>query len=139
MPTNADVLWGLQLAVHARLSGDATLRGKVSGVYDDVAEKSAFPYVVVGEATSSPRGAHDRFGARSTVTLHVWSTYRGFKEALGVVDELIRLLDHQPLTIQDHHTVAVRLQQTVTMRDPDADVRHAVVRFAVETEHVNAA
>jgi hypothetical protein len=136
---NADVLWPAQVSIYTKLTGDATLAGKVSGVFDHVPESQAFPYVVVGEATSTPQGAHDRFGARTTVTLHVWSAYHGFSEALAVVDDLMRLLDHQTLAIGGHHTVAVRHQQTVTMRDPDADLRHVAVRFAIETEHTDAA
>lgn len=133
--TNADALWPIQVAVYDRLTGDVTLAGKVSGVYDHVTEGAGWPYVVIGEATSTARGAHDRFGARSTLTLHIWSTYHGFAEALDIADDLLRLLDHQPLTVAGHDTVYVHHDQTVTLRDPDADLRHVVVRLATETEH----
>lgn len=133
---NTDVLAPLQQALYTRLTGDAALMADVAGVHDQVPEQAAYPYIVIGEATATPQGAHDRYGRRSTVTLHIWSTYHGFSEALGVLDHLVRLLDHQALPIAGHHTVAVRHAQTVTMRDPDADLRHVAVRFAVETEHV---
>ncbi len=126
--SNADVLAPIQVAILDRLSPTLT-------ALDEVPKKTAYPYVVVGEATSTPRGANDRFGARTTITLHVWSAYHGWGEALGIVDDLMLLLDHQPLPISGHSTVAVRHEQTATMRDPDPDLRHAVVRFSIETEH----
>lgn len=132
---NTDVLAPLQTALYQRLTGDTALMADVTGVYDHVPEGAGFPYLVLGEATATPQGALDRYGRRSTVTLHVWSAYRGYFEALGVVDHLLRLLERQPLAVSGHATVAVRHEQTVTMRDPDADLRHVAVRFAVETEH----
>lgn len=136
---NSSPLWPIQTALYARLSADATLDGRISGVFDHVPETQTFPYVVVGEATVTSQGAHDRFGARATVTCHVWSAYHGFSEALAIADDLVRLIDHQPLALDGHHTVAVRLEQTITMRDPDTDLRHVAVRFAIETEHQDAA
>jgi hypothetical protein len=136
---NADVLWPVQVAMYARASADPGLSGRVTGVFDHVPEGQAFPYLVVGEATATPRGAHDRFGARATVTLHIWSAYHGFAEALAIADDLLRLFDHQPLTVDGHDTVYVHHEQTVTLRDPDADLRHVAVRFAIETEHQDAA
>lgn len=135
---NADVLWPIQTALYARLTGDATLSGK-AGIYDEVPEGAAFPYVDLGEATATPLGAHDRFGARTVETLHVWSTYHGYAEALDITNDLVRLLDHQTLIVDGHETVSVRFERAVKMRDPDADLRHVAVRFAIETEHQDAA
>lgn len=126
---NADVLLPVQRAVFTRLDAELTC-----GVHDLVPEGAAYPYVVIGEATDTPDNAHDRYGHDSTVTLHVWSTYHGTTEALGIAGELIGLLDHQPLVVDGFDTVAVRHRQTVVMRDPDADLRHVVVRFAITTE-----
>lgn len=126
---NVDPLLPIQRAVFARLDAELTV-----DVHDHVPEAAQYPYVVVGEGTATPDNAHDRFGHDSTITLHVWSTYHGTSEALGIAGELIGLLDHSPLVVDELTTVAVRHQQTVTMRDPDADLRHVAVRFAVNTE-----
>jgi len=131
---NVDVLWPIQVAIYSRLTGDGTLMGKITGVFDDVPASQPFPYVTIGASTSTPQGAHDRFGARTTTTLHVWSTYAGAFELLDIGDDLMRLFDHQPLTVDGHHTVYMHHQQTVTVPDPD-DVRHLAVRFSIETEY----
>lgn len=126
---NADVLWPIQTALYVALSDAVSC-----DVWDEVPAGSVMPYVTIGETTSDPHNAHDRFGAISTVTLHIWSTYAGFKEALAIRDDIVVAIDHQPLPISGNHTVSVRHEQTVTMRDPDDDVRHVVVRFAITTE-----
>lgn len=132
---NVDVLGPLQQAQYDRMTGDATLMGKVTGVFDRVPEGTAFPYVQLGEQIATPQGAHDRYGRRTVFTLHVWSAHDGFSEAYGIVDDLLRLFELQDLTVAGHHTVVVRHVQTVTMRDPDGDLRHVAVRFAAETEN----
>ena len=131
---NTDVIWPTHLAIYNRLTGDTALNNDVTGVYDHVPEGTTFPYVTIGTVTVSRWGAHDRFGARSTVTLHAWSTVLGRQETTTIVGHLMRLFDHQPLVIDGHSTVAVRHEQTITMRETDPDVRHAAVRFALTTE-----
>lgn len=136
---NIDVVWPLQKALYGRLTSDATLMAGITGVFDHAPEQQSFPYVTIGTFTSVPQGAHDRFGARSTVTLHIWSTYHGRAEVSAIGGHLMRLLDHQPLDIDGHDTVVVRHEQTVDVPDPDPDVTHRAVRFSVDTEHTDAA
>lgn len=132
---NTDVLAPVQQALYTTLTGDAALMADIEGVFDHVPEGTGFPYVHLGAKTSVPDGAHDRYGARTTVTLHVWSAYHGWAEAQGIEGHLMRLLDEQTLTVTDHLFVSMRHQQSVEMNDPDTDLRHLAVRFAIETEH----
>jgi len=132
---NADVLWPIQTAIYTTVTGDATLMGKITGVFDEKApDGQPFDYLTIGSATSTPQGAHDRFGARTTVTLHAWSTYAGRRQVTSIASDLLRLLDHQTLQLDGHNTIVVRHEQTVTVPDPDPDIRHLAVRFALETE-----
>lgn len=104
------------------------------GVYDHVPEGAAFPHVVIGETTQVPENMHDRFGHRVTVTLHIWSAEHGYFEALAIASHISTLLDHKPLVVDGFDVVAIRHEQTITMRDSDADLRHVPVRYAVHTE-----
>lgn len=135
MAPNASPLWQIQTAVYSLLAADTILAAKITGVYDEVGEGTAYPYVVVGDFVLTPQGALDRYGARSVLPLHVWSSYHGTREVTDILDEVIRIIDHQTLMVAGHATVAVRLEQTVTLRDPgDQDLRHGVARFSIETE-----
>lgn len=124
----------IQTAVYALLSGDATLSGLVTGVFDEVPEGTAYPYVVVGEAFETPDNSHDRHGRRTTETIHVWSDHQGFSEAVEIADRVVELLDHQTLAVSGFHHVTTRFDFMQTLRDPDLDIRHVPVRFVVVTE-----
>lgn len=133
---NQDPLWQIQVAIFQRLTGDSALMADVTTVLDHVSAGTEFPYVSIGELGVSPRGAHDRFGARSTITLHGWSTYHGKQEIAKIGNHLLRILDHQPLDIEGFHTVYVHHAQTVTQTERDNDIRHISCRFSIETENV---
>ncbi|MCI0687122.1 MAG: DUF3168 domain-containing protein [Sporichthyaceae bacterium] len=123
----------VQAALYARLAGDPELAGLARG-YDHVPEGAAHPYWTVGEAIETPNNHHGGFGRQVLATVHVWSTYRGYAEGLAIAARIVALLDHQPLTIAGHHTVAVRHELTQTLRDPDPDIRHMPVQFRIVTE-----
>lgn len=130
---NTTALGALQAAIYARLKADPALTAAVSGVWDEPPEGAAYPYVVIGDAVETPDNNLAAFGSRVVATLHVWSSYRGFSQANTIAGHLMRLLDHQPLTVAGRGLIAARHEQTITMRDPDTDVRHVAVRFAFET------
>lgn len=132
---NETALLPVQAGIYSVLTGDAQLTALVGvdGVLDDVPEPKPYPYVVIGEAVETPDNVHGAFGSRVAATLHVWSEHRGYSEALDIAGHLMRLLDHQDVPIPDRGLIACRHEQTITMRDPDPDVRHVVVRFSFDT------
>jgi hypothetical protein len=134
MTTPVTPLAPIQQAVYDLLTGDTTLTGLVVGVFDEVPEGTAYPYVTLGEAIEQPDGAHDRFGRQTVLTLHVWTNTRGFTDGEAIASRLISLLDHQPLTIDGHHHVVTRYEFSQTLRDPEPHVRHIPIRFRVITE-----
>lgn len=134
MTTAIDTFGPLQSAIFSKLDGDATLSGLVTGVFDDVPEGTQYPYVVVGEAYGTPRNSHDRHGRRNIETLHIWSDYHGYSEVNSIADRVIKLLDHQALTVTGHDVVLAHYEFAQTVEDPDPDIRHLVLRFAFTTE-----
>lgn len=139
-PTAASPLLPIQAAVLTALQADAQLMSTVTGVFDWVEEGQAYPYVVIGEAFETPDNAHDRHGSETVITLHVWSQYRGYAEALRIAGRVIKALDHTPLTVAGHHHVATRFEfsQTLTDPEPPGDIRHVPMRFRVVTEVTGA-
>lgn len=126
----------VQTAVYARLTGDATLTGMISGVYDFVPEDVAYPFVVIGEALETPDNWHGGFGRETVITLHVWSQYQGYTQGLRIAARVTELLDHQPLAIAGLAHIATRYEfsQTLTDPEPPGDIRHVVLRYRIVTE-----
>lgn len=131
----------IQTAVYTLLNADVgeSAAGSlgdlgVDGVFDEVPEGTNKPYVVVGEAYETPDNSHDRKGRRTVITIHVWSDQQGFKEAVGIADRIVDLLDHTTLTIAGWTHIATRFDFMQTLRDPDVDIRHVPIRFVVTSE-----
>mgnify|MGYP001222844618 CR=1 FL=1 len=131
-------LWPVQRAVYQRLTSHAPLMARVTGVLDDVPEGQPFPYVTLGEWTEIPVLAFGEDGSETTLTLHVWSRYRGWKECNEIVALLNEALDDAELEVEGYRTVLVVYDSATAIRDTDGVTRHMVVRYRLILEEVEA-
>jgi hypothetical protein len=129
---NTSALLAVQAAIYDVLTSDATLAA-MAAVYDWVPEPASYPYVTLGEDIETPDNVLGDFGSRVSTTLHVWSRYRGFAEMKPIIARIMELLDHQDFTVEGRTLIVCRHEQTLTLRDPDPDVRHGTIRFSIET------
>jgi hypothetical protein len=123
-------------AIFVKLNGDATLTAKAP-IKDHVPEELAKPYVVVGDDDELDWSTFARIGRDVAVTIHIWSDYQGWKEAVSILSDLIRLLDFpaSPLSVSGWPTTVISLYEGSTkLRDPDGIARHIVARFRVYAE-----
>ena len=122
--------FALQEALYARLNNDSTLTDtNGASVYDEVPEGSSFPYVVIGETTALEYGTKDVDGSENTVTIHVWSQYRGAKETKNIMDRIHDLLHDYNLSVTGANLINLRFEFLDLIRDPDGITRHGVMRF----------
>lgn len=126
-----------QAAMYARLTGDGTLMARVTGIYENVPEGTAMPYVVLGLATEVPANAFGGTDGREvTHTLHVWTTNADSDTGKLIVGDLNRLLDHQTLTLTGAAAnVLCEYEYGESLPDPDGLSRQHIVRYRlVSTE-----
>jgi hypothetical protein len=121
--------FNLASTVYAALTGDATLMGLVEGVYDDVPQDTDYPYIVVGEETTINAGTMTVDGLEHTLTIHVWSRYRGLKETKQIMERIYTLLHNSNLTVTGASLVNLRQEFSSTFVDADGLTRHGVIRF----------
>lgn len=134
---SADSQWPLQQAVFAALGADAGIKallGDPPRIYDHVPPAGAFPYLVLGEATSQPFDAKTEDGMEQTLTLHTWSRYRGLKETKDIMAAVAAVLDDQPLSLGGHTLVLLRFAFGTTSLESDGLTRHGVQRFRALTQ-----
>lgn len=125
----------IQTAVYTLLDGDATLGGLVTGVFAPRApEDQTKPYVVIGEAYATARNSHDRYGRRTSATIHVWDDQPTLTRITSILNRITQLLDHQSLTVSNQDVVLVHHEFEQVMGDPDPDIQHGVIRLAITTE-----
>ena len=126
----------LKSALHALLSGDATLAGLLGGakIHDDVPRGQLTPYVVFGEATARENGTSSDRGHVCDLTLLAWSRQGGSREALAIADRIGALVDDAALTLSGHRLVLLRVIATEVRRTPEKDLTRATLRLRAITE-----
>lgn len=123
--------WPLQQAIYSELSGAGItgVSGSAVGVYDDVPEGSAYPYIVIGEETSNNVSTKGRDAHEHTLTIHVWSQYRGRKEIKTIMQDIYSNLHDNDISVSGASLVNLKQEFETTMMETDGITRHGVIRF----------
>lgn len=122
----------LQQAVFSVLNGDSTLTSSLgASVFDDVPDHQAvtYPYVQLGEDVTIDYSTKDTTGSETTMTIHIWSRYRGSKETKQIIDRIHSLLHDSSLSVTGRNLINMRSEFSDVLRDPDGITRHGVMRF----------
>jgi hypothetical protein len=143
----------IQRAIVARLRADSTLvsllasvKGQtppVPAVVDQPPEGQPKPYVRVGDHLSIPDNDHTSKGREVTETLHIWTKARSSAPGQAIADAITASLDHQVaalsvlLAADGHKCVSIRQEFDQALEDPDAEIRHHVLRFRIQTQQLS--
>ena len=124
--------WELQKTVFSALnSGNITdyESTAITGVFDDVPQGTAYPYIVVGEETAIDVSSKDRDIFEHTLTVHVWSQYRGRRDIKVIMKQVHDILHDSSLTVSGGSMVNMRQEFQTTLLEGDGITRHGVIRF----------
>ena len=122
--------FALQTAVYSTLSSDSNLTSTLgAGVYDDVPQGSAYPFVQIGDDATKDYSTKDVSGSETTLNLHVWSQNHGSKQAKDIMDRIHTLLHDTNLTVTGFNFINNRMEFSDIVRDPDGITRHGIMRF----------
>ena len=143
----SDASWNLQTAIYGLLTGQSPAVAD-GNIYDNVpdaalsasAPDSEFPYVHIGEMDAQPDDVDGSSGARDdgtveTLTLHVWSRYRGQKEVKQIMQQIKNLVHDTQLTVTARSSALCIVRSMRNFLDADGKTRHGVM--SVEVTHRN--
>jgi len=138
----ADSQWEMQKAVYDILRADAALIALAGDgasparttVYDRTPQDSAFPYIVVGEATALDWDTKSTDGMELTQTIHSWSRYSGAKEVKQIMGAIVDAIDGATMSLTGHTLILIRFEFSETLDDPDGRTRHGIQRFRALTQ-----
>lgn len=115
---------------------DTLTSGLSVPVYDDVPQEatatgSGFPFVTIGDDTFNEGSTDTELGFFSTLTIHVWSRYKGFLETKQIQAEIYELLNRQTIAMPgaSYGIAGVTFDFSNALLDPDGLTRHGVSRF----------
>lgn len=106
-----------------------------ANIYDDVPylpegmPSQNFPYVVIGDDTTAPWDTDETLGKEVNITLHIWSRAAGFKETKLIMGNIYDTLNRGSLSKAGYNVVDCLCEFTETVRDPDGETRHGIMRF----------
>jgi hypothetical protein len=120
----------VQTAIYSALTGDATLTGKVTGVYDSVPDETSFPYVAIGDDTVRDFSTNTFSGEEMTLTIHIWSRDRGRKNTKSIMADIYRVLHKANLSLTNGASlIHVLFEFAEIVLDPDGTTYHGIQRF----------
>ena len=121
----------VQKAIFSTLSADSSLDSLVGNnkILDDVPQGTNYPYVQIGEETSIDAGLKDKEAQEYTLTIHIWSRYRGNKETKEIAERIYTLLHNGAISVTGASLANIRNEFFTVLIDDDWLTRHGVMRF----------
>ncbi len=131
-PTSA--LRGVEAAIVALVSADSTFQTRCpGGIASDEVENQQYPFVLLDQslerAWNTLGGRTAGNGRQLVARLHVFSRYKGDREALLILERLVELLDFSALTVSGYGTVLIEYVNSKVMIED---------RKKIETRHIPA-
>lgn len=96
-------------------------------VYDSVPDGATLPYIVIGEDIGSDYSTKDFHGGDVVATIHIFSDYKGAKEAKEIADAVVEALGDD-INIENLSLASLRLENLRVFEEPER-IWHAVVQM----------
>lgn len=100
----------------------------------DADADTAMPYILIGDDTAIPWDTETSVGAEVTLTLHVWSRYRGRLEVKQIQAEMYNALHRATIPLSGGYIVEISYEYGETLLEESGIVRHGIQRFRLFAE-----
>jgi hypothetical protein len=131
-----DALFAVQQAVYNALAASTEVQGLLGNpprVYDHVPPGVAFPYAAFGAIVAKPFDNKDITGIEQTVTLDIWSRYRGSKETKDILQALYDALHRASLSVTGEVFLSCEFSGADLTPEPDGLTYSGKAHFDVIT------
>jgi hypothetical protein len=126
----------LQTALRAELLASSPVTALLgpAAVFDDVPQGRSCPYLHLGDIETRDWSTQTRRGHEHIVSLHVWSDYRGRKQALDIIEAVDRALEGGGLALTGHGLVNLSTIFWTVLHELGNGLYHGIMRLRVVTE-----
>ena len=124
-------LTNIQQALYSKLTGDGVLMGMITGVYDAVPERTALPYVVIGDGSSEVADSLASTTTRCELEIEVWTDIKGRKSALIAMDRIYGILHQGTLSVSGFELLHARCLESFTELVEVGPRLRGVLRFEI--------
>lgn len=143
---SADSLWDVQTGVYTLLTTDAALTALLANgansILDHAPVGTAFPYVLLGAASSQPSDTQGFSGNEVTLTIDTYSRGTGMEETRKIMSAIYDALHNAVFAVPHQVLVQCQCIGSATAVEPDGLkryeqntlVRHGSQKFRIITE-----
>lgn len=121
----------IQTVIYSILVNDAGLVAAVTGIFDDVPQDQAMPYVSIGEDVLNEWDDSETDGIQASCTVHVLSRYEGRKEVKQIQQLIKNALHYSTASTANNSVIAIMYESSRSFVEPDGETRHGVSVFKV--------
>jgi hypothetical protein len=101
----------------------------ITGVFDDVPEGTAYPYIVIGDDTATNISAKGLDIHEHTLNIHIWSQYRGRRDIKEIMQRVYTALNDVTLSVSGALGINIKHEFDTTIVEGDGITRHGIMRF----------
>jgi hypothetical protein len=120
----------LYAAIYAALIANPAIG---AGIYDLVPQDAAYPHIEIAGGRAYDWSAQLLRGEETIIEVHVWSRYRGRKEARELMGKIKDRLHEQTLSLTGATFIDCRFSDLDLFTDADGVTQHGIVRFTAWT------
>jgi hypothetical protein len=133
MVTRTEALLEIQVAAQARLTGDTTLMGMITGVFEEPIEGQALPYISYGQHVDGPFPTFGHVNHEGFFLLDIWSAASNKDECYAIRAEVRRLLvttpQNPPLALPSYGFCGFTYDWSTIFKEEEFAIWHMPVRF----------
>lgn len=131
-------LWPIHLALHTRLTGDASLTALLpagaNSILDHVPAGTALPYVTLGDMRLTTQGTQTFDAIEAVATIQTFSRGAGSKELRGIMEKIRACLHRADFTVPGHALVLCEEISADVALDADGVTRRGTQTFRLIAE-----
>ena len=132
-----DAFFAVQQAIYNTLAASSEMQAQLGNppcVYNHVPPNPLYPYVAFGAIAAKPFDDIDRTGFTQTVTLDIWSRYRGTKEVKDIAQAIYDTLHRATLTVSGEVFISCEFVSADITVEGDGLTYHGETRYSVVTQ-----
>jgi hypothetical protein len=137
MVTRPAPILEIQTAVQSRLTGDSTLMGMITGVFEEPSEGQPLPYISYGQHVDGPYYTFGHINHEGYFLLDIWSNARNKDECYHILAEVRRLLvttpTNPPLPLPTWGPCNFIYEWSTILKEEEFNIWHMPVRFMTRT------
>jgi Protein of unknown function (DUF3168) len=123
----------LQKAIYTHLINDIAVMDCVTGIFDDVSQPRAKPFVRIGEDQQSDWSSKTFQGREHRLVLEVWTEARGRSQAKTILGLIEKALTQMPAQLDGHQLVHLRFLSARVNAAPDGLTHQGVLELRART------